>query len=81
MIDPNDIAKDTHSITKHLISDGSISDKREELHNQISNDLYEGVEKPSGKQVFTMMGGEPASGKSTVMDNLEYGLPKRDQSA
>ena len=62
-----------HSIKNHIGSDGRITPKRKELHKSIlSRFLYNG-EKPEGQPTFTMLGGGPASGKSSC---VKYGLIK-----
>lgn len=72
-----------HSIQKWLREDGTMDPKREELHSTITDGLFEGVEKPKPgeQQVFTLMGGGPAAGKSTVLDDPEFGLPTEKQAA
>lgn len=51
--------------------------ERKQLHNSIVDDLLsEGAPQPEGERVFHFMGGGPAAGKSTVLDQGYVRLPK-----
>lgn len=56
-------AKD--SLNAHLQSDGTLDPDREKLHAQAVEKALAG-HTPTGRKTLTMMGGGPASGKSTI---------------
>lgn len=66
------------SAAAHLVPDGAggyrFSDERQALHDRIVADAVAGVP-PSADPTYTLMGGGPAAGKSTVLDNPQLGLP------
>ncbi len=70
---PLKAAKDTQELFK---VDGVWIPSRAKLHTQIVDDLTAGVEAQQAKPVFHMMGGGPASGKSTTLDAGLVKLPK-----
>ena len=55
------------SLSSHIGPDGKLTEEREELHRQIVDKFLEGKTAASGIPVLTMMGGGPASGKSTMI--------------
>ena len=55
-----------NSLGAHLDENGKLTKEREALHKEIINKQFEGAKKPEGQHVFTMLGGGPAAGKSTI---------------
>ena len=55
------------SLFKHT-KNGKLTEEREKLHKRIIDDFFEGVPKADGDQIFTVMGGGPATGKSTLVN-------------
>lgn len=55
-----------NSLGANMDENGRLTPEREALHNKIINREFEGVKKPEGQHVFTMLGGGPAAGKSTI---------------
>ena len=75
-IDPADIAKGDHSISKHLGEDGRLTPERELLHEAAVYKFLDGVEKAQqGEQTFYLMGGGPAAGKSSVIKSGQVDVP------
>ena len=68
----NPAGSDTYS--RHTNSDGTFSARRKELHDEIAR-RYLTLRKPSPNPTTVILGGGPASGKSTVVRQME-GLPK-----
>jgi predicted ABC-type ATPase len=65
-----DIAAGEHnSLEKHLDKDGTLSPEREALHRKIIDEMLEGKVPVEGQATMTMLGGGPASGKSSVMSS------------
>lgn len=56
-----------NSLEEHLDKDGNLSPEREALHRQIIDDMLKGKIPVEGQATMTMLGGGPASGKSSVM--------------
>lgn len=54
-------------LSSHIGSDGKLTPEREELHKQIIDKFLEGKTPATGTPQLTMMGGGPASGKSTMI--------------
>lgn len=54
-------------LSSHIGSDGQLTPEREELHKQIIDKFLEGKTPATGTPQLTMMGGGPASGKSTMI--------------
>jgi len=48
-------------------SDGTYTEERQRLHEEIVDSLFAGKERPSGQPEFLVMGGGSASGKSSVI--------------
>lgn len=64
------------SLSKWTGADGKLLPEREELHRQIIDDYFKDAVKPEGQPIFTVMGGGPASGKSTMINSGAATLPK-----
>ena len=64
------------SLAKYTDENGNLTDEREKLHREIIDEFFDGAEKPSGKPIFTVMGGGSAAGKSTMLDTGAVKLPK-----
>jgi len=56
------------SLRKYTDSQGRLLPEREQLHKKIINDFFYNVRPASEKATFTIMGGGPASGKSTMLE-------------
>lgn len=63
------------SLSKYTKPDGSLTPEREALHRQIIDEFFEDAKKPKGQPTFTVMGGGPASGKSTMINSGAVSLP------
>lgn len=63
-----------NSLSSFLNPDGSMKEVRRQLHREIIRDILKGKTPPDGKPVFRVMGGGPASGKSTA---IKQGLVER----
>jgi predicted ABC-type ATPase len=63
---------------QHLVSDGKgglrFSDERQALHNKIVSEALAGVP-TSNSPVFYMLGGGPASGKSSLIERGDVAIP------
>lgn len=57
-----------NSLAHYIGPDGKLTPEREELHKQIIDKLLEGKTGVEGQATMTMLGGGPASGKSSVMN-------------
>lgn len=66
-----------NSMRKYLDKDGKLSQERENLHKQIIDDLLKGKKGVDGQATMTMLGGGPASGKSSVMSTKTDGDPHK----
>lgn len=66
------------SAEQHLVSDGKgglrFSDERQALHDQIVSEALDGVPS-SSNPVFYMLGGGPASGKSSLIERGDVAIP------
>lgn len=58
----------TNSLAAHMDKNGNLTPEREAVHKQIIDDLLEGKVPVAGQATMTMLGGGPASGKSSVMN-------------
>lgn len=76
-VDMSDIEKGEHSLKKHVDANGKLTPEREKLHDQIVYEALAAIEKAQGQQEFYMMGGGPASGKSTVVKNGAVSIPDK----
>lgn len=56
-----------NSLEKYMDKDGKLTPEREALHKEIIDKLLAGKEPVEGQATMTMLGGGPASGKSSVM--------------
>ena len=56
-----------NSLRAHMDADGNLSPERAALHRQIIDDILKGKVPVDGQAKMTMLGGGPASGKSSVM--------------
>jgi predicted ABC-type ATPase len=72
-----------HSLWHHLVSDGKggfePSQERAYLHQQIINKLTNNIPE-SDNPTFTMLGGGPASGKSTVLKSGQVDVPAKGRA-
>lgn len=59
-------SKEGDLFSESIQDDGTLTPEREKLHREIINKHFEGVTPAEGKPVYTMLGGGPASGKSTL---------------
>lgn len=57
-----------NSLSNYLDEDGNLTPERDELHKQIIDNLLAGKVPVQGQATMTMLGGGPASGKSSVMN-------------
>ena len=57
----------SNSLAGNLKSDGTLTDEREQIHMDIIDKNLEGKVPVEGQPTMTMLGGGPASGKSSVM--------------
>lgn len=57
-----------NSLEKYLDKNGNLTPEREAVHKQIIDDLLNGKIPVKGQATMTMLGGGPASGKSSVMN-------------
>lgn len=57
-----------NSLEKYLDENGKLTPEREAVHKQIIDDLLKGKIPVEGQATMTMLGGGPASGKSSVMN-------------
>lgn len=79
-IDPTDIEKGQHSISKHLDKDGKLTPERELVHEAAVYAFLDGVEKAQGQGTFYLMGGGPAAGKSSVIKSGQVDVPGKKQA-
>lgn len=61
-----------HSISKHIDSEGKISNKRRKLHNKIMKEMFDGVKTTSSPTIY-FNGGGSASGKSSAARSGLFG--------
>lgn len=59
----------TNSLAKHMDANGNLTPEREQIHREIIDKLLEGKIPVEGQATMTMLGGGPASGKSSVMNS------------
>lgn len=57
----------SNSLAGHMDENGKLTPEREALHKQIIDDMLAGKIPVEGQATMTMLGGGPASGKSSVM--------------
>ena len=57
-----------NSLSAYLDADGKLTPEREAVHKKIIDDLLQGKMPVEGQATMTMLGGGPASGKSSVMN-------------
>lgn len=57
-----------NSLSDYMDDDGKLSPEREAVHKQIIDDMLKGKMPVDGQATMTMLGGGPASGKSSVMN-------------
>ena len=62
-------AKKENSLKAHIDENGKLTPEREAIHKQIIDDILRGKTAETGQATMTMMGGGPASGKSSVVEN------------
>jgi predicted ABC-type ATPase len=63
------------TLERHRMPDGSFTPQRKALHDKIINSII-GKIPPSQDRTFYMMGGGPASGKSSVINSGQVTLPQ-----
>ena len=64
------------SLARHTDASGKLTADREILHQKIIDEHFEGMTKPDGQAIFTVMGGGSAAGKSTMINSGAATLPK-----
>lgn len=66
------------SLSKHTDSNGRLTPEREALHQQIINSYFEKAKPvgPDEDQIFTVMGGGSAAGKSTMLKTGAAKIPE-----
>lgn len=64
-----ELSRQENSMKGFIGPDGKLTPEREALHKQIIDDWLKDKMPESGQATMTMMGGGPASGKSSVIDN------------
>lgn len=62
------LAEGKNSLSAFMDKNGKLSKERENVHKQIIDDLLKGKVGVDGQATMTMLGGGPASGKSSVMN-------------
>ena len=62
-------SKQSNSLSGFVDENGKLTPEREKLHRQIIDDILRDKMPEAGQATMTMMGGGPASGKSSVIDN------------
>lgn len=55
------------SAARHLRADGTFTPERQGLHDKIVRDAIENIPEATDQPTYTMLGGGPASGKTTVI--------------
>lgn len=60
-------SKFRNSLQGHVDKNGRLTPEREAVHKKIIDDILAGKEPAKGQATMTMLGGGPASGKSSVM--------------
>lgn len=63
------------SLGKHIDTKGNLTPEREQLHRGIIDKAFEDVSPADGKPIFTVMGGGPAAGKSSMLNGGGVQLP------
>ena len=66
-----------NSLRKYMDENGKLTPEREAIHKQIIDDLLKGKKGVEGQATMTMLGGGPASGKSSVMSTKTDGDPHK----
>ena len=61
----------SNSLEKHMDKNGKLTAEREQLHKDIIDKELEGKTPVEGQATMTMLGGGPASGKSSVMSTKD----------
>lgn len=62
-------SKTKNSLSGFIGADGKLTPEREALHKQIIDDILEGKTPVAGQAELRMMGGGPASGKSSALES------------
>lgn len=68
----------SNSLEAHMDADGNLTPEREAVHKQIIDNWLKGKRPAEGQATMTMMGGGPASGKSSAIENGFVQLPDQD---
>lgn len=55
---------------------GKFTEQRQKLHDKITDTIRHGIPSAQGEKVYTMMGGGPASGKSSALRSGKVQLPE-----
>lgn len=74
------LSGESNSLSNYLDKNGNLLPEREALHKQIIDNYLAGKTPQSGTATMTMMGGGPASGKSSVIKSGLYKLPSKKHS-
>lgn len=64
------------SLSQYTGKNGELIPEREQLHREIIDSYFENVTPVNGQATFTVMGGGPASGKSTMIKSGVATLPQ-----
>lgn len=77
----NEVLSGGHnSLENYLDSEGNLTPEREALHREIIDNYLAGKTPQEGTAIMTMMGGGPASGKSSAIKSGLYTLPDEKHS-
>ena len=69
-----------HTVLEHLTDDGVLTPEREKLHNDIVEKILTGKTKATTERTFTVLGGGPASGKTTLIRSGAITMPPENES-
>ena len=69
-----------NSLSRYLDKDGNLTPERTALHKQIIDNYLSGKVPEEGTATMVMMGGGPASGKSSVIKSGLYQLPDKNRT-
>lgn len=66
-----------NSAKKHLDKNGNFTPERQRVHTEIIQNMLDGkIPQPEGERVVTILGGGPASGKSSLRKMAEAAMPE-----
>lgn len=70
----------SNSLQQHMDANGNLTPEREAVHKKIIDDILHGKKGETGQATMTMLGGGPASGKSSVINSGFVKLPDADKT-